>query len=202
MSEERRNFERFEIVLSARLLMNGFSEHEGRVLNISEGGVAFASDARPDVGDGVIATIEGLDRIEGRVCRVSDEGFALSAKLPTARRLRLRRQIEFLLNPALRDTSDERRSVPRHKTDNQHTVCIMPDGHSRMARVIDLSAQGMSIELDMRPWLRQDGQKPPVGSTVQVGRMTGRVVRHTLLGFAVEFADKDGRTGQQDGAAA
>ncbi|MEM1102786.1 MAG: PilZ domain-containing protein [Pseudomonadota bacterium] len=201
MHDDRRKFERFEILLAARLLLNGFTEHDGEIQNISEAGIAVSSSAAAQVGDGVIATIEGLDRIEGRVCRVFEGGFAISAKLPAARRSRLRRQIEFLMNPSLRDQSDERRGVPRHKTDNQHTICIMPDGHSRIARVVDLSARGIAVEIDQRPWLRQESPKPPPGSMVQVGRMTGRVVRHTLLGFAVEFTEKGEEIGDAGTAA-
>jgi hypothetical protein len=55
---------------------------------------------------------------------------------------------------------------------------IMPNGVNLTCRIIDMSESGAGIAT---------GQRPPIGTLVTVGKVTGRVVRHLEEGFAIEF---------------
>jgi hypothetical protein len=66
--------------------------------------------------------------------------------------------------------------VPR----NPVARLILPNGNNVACRVIDLSQSGTAISI-------AEDLRPPVGSTVTVGKTQGRVVRHIEGGFAVEF---------------
>jgi hypothetical protein len=51
-------------------------------------------------------------------------------------------------------------------------------------QVVGLSFTGAEVKLT--------GERPPIGATIRVGKLTGRVVHHTAAGVAIEFTDTPG----------
>jgi hypothetical protein len=61
-------------------------------------------------------------------------------------------------------------------------VAFQSDGSSHDATVLKCDALGATLETTF---------KPPVGSTIRIGRVSGRVVAHLSTAIVVEFLDID-----------
>jgi hypothetical protein len=57
----------------------------------------------------------------------------------------------------------------------------MPDGRQYPAALVDLSVQGAALNV---------GVSPPIGSSVTIGQIAARVIRHFATGIAIEFDDE------------
>ena len=78
----------------------------------------------------------------------------------------------------LLDGLGDRRSSPRHPASDQRMVCRLSDGSSLFVRVLDRSVDGISVDAP---------RKPPVGSSIHVGRERAVVIRHTARGFVAIY---------------
>lgn len=173
-----RRYRRISLNLPAQIVVNTVDEHEGRLLNISPGDMALVSDASVVQGDAVVIRIKGLDIIEGTVARVLPDGFAVSFLLTKKRRALLTEKLMLLANAQFKEGLEDRRSTPRHRTAATRTVCRLHDGASLYVKLLDNSVDGVSVEAPRRP---------PVGSSIHVGRSKGVVTRHTTRGFVIVY---------------
>jgi hypothetical protein len=173
---DRRKHRRAALKLGVRFLLTDGSEHSGMVTDISLGGMAIATDARPEPGSIVIAYVEGFGRLEGMVSRLNARGFALRLTLSAIKREKL----EERLSTNKKTSSPHEGRRYERETTTTATRIIRSDGRSLPCRVIDLSLGGVSVET---------AEWPALGEQVVVGKMRGRVVRHHELGIAIEFTD-------------
>jgi len=93
------------------------------------------------------------------------------------KRDKLAAQLTWLANRQILNLPEDRRHdriVPR----NPIAVLTLEDGTKMTCRIIDLSLSGAAIAAENRP---------PLKSTVLLGRVQGRVVRNLEDGFALEF---------------
>ena len=67
---------------------------------------------------------------------------------------------------------------------NTRTDLTLDDGRRYACRIIDLSLSGAAVDIEVRPAL---------GTSVQLGHMKGRVVRHFQEGVAIEFSSVQSR---------
>lgn len=174
---DRRKHRRAALKLGVRFLLADGSEHNGTVTDISLGGMAITSDAKPEPGSIAIAYVEGFGRLEGMVSRVNARGFAVRLTLSAIKREKLE---ERLSTNKKTSAPHEGRRHERESTTTAATRIIRSDGRSLSCRVIDLSLGGVSVET---------AEWPALGEQVVVGKMRGRVVRHHELGIAIEFTD-------------
>lgn len=175
---DSRRYRRISLDLPARIVINAVDEYEGRLLNISPGDMALICDAKPVVGDAAVVHIEGLDVIETTVARIFPDGFAVSFLLSKRRRNLLTEQLMLRANPEFADGLADRRGALRHRDGSARTVCRLDDGSSLFVTVVDTSVNGVSVDARKRP---------PIGSTIHVGRRRGVIVRHTPRGFVVVY---------------
>lgn len=182
---DARRYRRISLNLPARITINATDEYEGRLLNISTGDMALICDAKVVVGDAAVISIDGLDVIESTVARAFPDGFATSFLLSKRRRALLIEQLMLRANPDFAEGLDDRRGSPRHRAGNPRAVCRLADGASLFVKIIDTSVNGVSVDSPRRP---------PVGSTIHIGRRRGVIIRHTARGFVVVY---DNATEQQ-----
>ncbi len=175
---ELRRYRRVALDLPARIVVNTIDEYQGRLINISPGDLALQVEGKAVVGDAVVVYLSGLDVIEGRVARVFPDGFAMSFILSKKRRAILTEQLMLRANPSFADGLGDRRSSPRHPASDQRMVCRLSDGSSLFVRVLDRSVDGISVDAP---------RKPPVGSSIHVGRERAVVIRHTARGFVAIY---------------
>ncbi len=177
LSEERRRFQRVQVDLLGRYMLADRREFPCQVVNMSPGGMALITPVGAAPGERIIAYVDHLGRLEGRVARVFQNGFAMTIGATARKRDKLAAQLTWLANRNILGLPEDRRHgriVPR----NPMGRLIMPNGVNLTCRIIDVSQSGAGIATD---------QRPPIGALVTLGTVQGRVVRHLKDGFAIEF---------------
>lgn len=178
-AEERRRFQRVKVHLLGRYMLPDRREFPCQIINMSPGGLALLAPGIGNVGDRVIAYLDHIGRVEGKITRIIDNGFAMSVGATARKRDKLAAQLTWLANRDILNLPEDRRHG-RFTPRNPIARLILPNATNVTCRIIDMSASGAAIAI--APDLR-----PAVGAVVTVGKTTGRVVRHIEDGFAVEF---------------
>jgi hypothetical protein len=176
--EERRRFQRVKVHLLGRYMLPDRREFPCQVVNMSPGGLALLGPGIGQVGDRVIAYLDHIGRVEGKITRIIDNGFAMTVGATPRKRDKLAAQLTWLANRDILNLPEDRRHdriVPR----NPVVVLTLEDGIKMNVRIIDLSLSGAAISAEKRP---------PVNTQVMLGRIPARIVRHLDEGFALEFA--------------
>jgi hypothetical protein len=179
LNEERRRHQRVRIDLLGRLMLENRQEYACRIVNMSPGGAAVIADTPAQVGERVIAYVDHLGRLEGKIARHFDGGFAMAIGATPRKREKLAAQLTWLANRQMLNLPEDRRHgriAPR----NPMSRLILPSGVNVARRVIDVSLSGAAVAVPA-------AQLPPVGSAIVLGKTPGRVVRHIDDGFAIEF---------------
>lgn len=178
--EERRRHSRVKVRLPGQFMRENRREFPCVTLDMSPGGVAFSADERVEIAERIVAYLDHVGRVEGRVVREFQGGFAIAMKLPQLKRERLADQLTWLANRHELGMPEDRRHE-RIRPRRPRTTLILPTGREVMATVIDISQSGAALAL-------ASPVAPPVGTPVTVGATKGRVVRLFTDGLAVEFA--------------
>ena len=176
-AEERRRFQRVKVHLLGRYMLPDRREFPCQVVNMSPGGLALLAPGIGNVGDRVIAYLDHIGRVEGKITRIIDNGFAMTVAATARKRDKLAAQLTWLANRDILNLPEDRRHdrvVPR----NPIAVITLEDGTRMTCRIIDLSLSGSAVAAEHRP---------PLQSLVLLGRVQARVVRNLEEGFAMEF---------------
>ncbi|HEY8333439.1 MAG TPA: PilZ domain-containing protein [Tardiphaga sp.] len=176
-AEERRRFQRVKVHLLGRYMLPDRREFPCQVINMSPGGLALLGPGIGNIGDRVIAYLDHIGRVEGKITRIIDNGFAMSVGATPRKRDKLAAQLTWLANRDILNLPEDRRHdriVPR----NPISLLTLEDGSQMSCRIIDLSLSGAAISAERRP---------PLNSMVSLGRVQSRVVRNLEDGFALEF---------------
>jgi hypothetical protein len=179
LAEERRRHQRVNVNLLGRYMLADRREFPCQVTNMSPGGMAMIAPVCGNPGERVIAYVDHLGRLEGKIARLFQNGFAMSIAATSRKRDKLAAQLTWLANRHILNLPEDRRHgrfTPRISL----ARLILPNGNNVACRIIDLSQSGTAISI--APDLR-----PPVGAMITIGKTPGRVVRHIEDGFAVEF---------------
>lgn len=175
---ERRRFQRVKVTLYGRYMLQDHSEHPCRVIDMSPGGVALLAERTGNPGERVVAYLDHVGRIEGRIARLFDGGFAMTINASERKRDKLASQLTWLANRHELNLSEDRRHE-RITPGNQAATIHIPGEGRYPCRIVDLSLSGAAVETEVRP---------EVGSQVLLGPLRSMVVRHFDGGIAVEFA--------------
>jgi hypothetical protein len=176
-AEERRRFQRVRVHLLGRYMLPDRREFPCQIINMSPGGVALLAPGIGNVGDRVIAYLDHIGRVEGKITRIIDNGFAMSIGATARKRDKLAAQLTWLANRDILNLPEDRRHdriVPR----NPIAMLTLEDGSKMTCRIIDMSLSGAAIAAENRP---------PTRSLIMLGRVQARVVRNLDEGFAIEF---------------
>ena len=178
-AEERRRHQRVKVNLLGRFMLSDRRDFPCQVINMSPGGMAVVTPVVGTIGERVIAYVDHLGRLEGKIARMIDNGFAMTISATSRKRDKLAAQLTWLANRQILNLPEDRRHgrfVPKKVL----ARLVLPNGTNVSCRIIDVSASGAAVAI--APELR-----PVVGSAVTIGKTTGRVVRHIEDGFAIEF---------------
>jgi hypothetical protein len=179
LAEERRRHQRVKVNLLGRYMLADYREFPCQVIDMSPGGMAVVAPVAGEPGERVIAYVDHLGRLEGKIARIIENGFAMSISATSRKRDKLAAQLTWLANRQILNLPEDRRHG-RFTPRNTAARLILQNGTNVACRVIDLSASGAAIAI--APDLL-----PPVGAAVTIGKTPGRVVRHIENGFAIEF---------------
>ena len=176
-AEERRRFQRVKVHLLGRYMLPDRREFPCQIINMSPGGLALLAPGIGNVGDRVIAYLDHIGRVEGKITRIIDNGIAMTIGATARKRDKLAAQLTWLANRDILNLPEDRRHdriVPR----NPIAMLTLEDGTKMTCRIIDLSLSGAGIAAENRP---------PLKSLVMLGSVRSRVVRILDEGFAIEF---------------
>jgi len=179
LAQERRRHQRVKVNLLGRYMLADRREFPCQVVDMSPGGMALVAPVSGNPGDRVIAYVDHLGRLEGKIARLLDNGFAMTISATLRKRDKLAAQLTWLANRQILNLPEDRRHG-RFSPRNPTARLILPNGVNVACRVIDLSQSGAAVSI--APDLR-----PAVGAMVMIGKTQGRVVRHIEDGFAIEF---------------
>jgi len=177
-AEERRRYQRVKVHLLGRYMLPDRREFPCQVINMSPGGIAMLAPGIGNVGDRVVAYLDHIGRVEGKIARIIDNGFAMTVNATPRKRDKMASQLTWLANRNILNLPEDRRHdriVPR----NPSARIVLPDGTALLCRIIDMSLSGAAISSSTRP---------EIGAKVMIGRVQAQVVRHLEEGFALEFA--------------
>jgi PilZ domain len=177
LSQDRRRHQRVKVNLLGRYMLADRREFPCQVVDMSPGGMALVGPVGGIAGERVIAYVDHLGRLEGKIARLFQNGFAMTISATARKRDKLAAQLTWLANRHILALPEDRRHgriVPRNPVGR----LVMPNGVNLTCRVIDVSESGAGVATD---------QRPPIGTLVTLGKVQGRVVRHLEDGFAIEF---------------
>lgn len=178
LATEKRDFQRVQVKVYGRYMLEDRSEYPCQIINMSPGDVALRTEHKGDLGEKVIAYLEYIGRIEGVVTRLLPDGFAMAILASDRKRDKLATKLTWLVDRHRLGLPEERRHermVPR----NPMSTLRLTEDEQYHCRIIDLSVSGAAIEIVIRP---------AIGTMVTLSNISGRVVRHFDEGIAIQFS--------------
>lgn len=175
---DRRRFQRVKLNILGRYMLEDRREFPCQAVNMSPGGVALVAPTMGKVNERVVAYLDYIGRVEGRLVRPVDGGFAMTVEATARKREKLAAQLTWLANRHVLNLAEDRRHE-RYTPMNPFSELTLPDGSRRRCRIIDISLSGAALALIDRP---------AIGTPVMLGSVRARVVRQFDEGIAVEFA--------------
>jgi PilZ domain len=174
---ERRATQRVKVTLLGRFMRQDRAEFACQTIDMSPGSVAFRSPIMPPLGQRVVAYLDQVGRVEGKVTRHFEAGFAIQMTVAPLKREKLADQLTWLANRLELGMKEDRRHeriAPMHV----RTTLKTADGREYLAKLIDISISGAAMNTDavLLP-----------GAPVTVGETNAKVVRVFQGGVAIEF---------------
>jgi hypothetical protein len=151
-----------------------------RAVYLSSHEIGVAAPVIGKIGERVIADFDQLGKVEGRLVRQLERGFVMRVAANEARRRDLAAKIAWMENHKNHDAPN-RRVVERTVPVNPYSKMVLADGRVETCLVLDFSVTGAAISADTVPDIR---------AVVAIGSVVGRVVRHFVGGFAVQFIER------------
>src|SRR5712691_5318279 len=92
---ERRRHQRVRVNLLGRYMLADRREFPCQVINMSPGGIALIAPIAGQPGERVIAYVDHLGRLEGKIARTLDNGFAMTIEATLRKRDKLAAQLTW-----------------------------------------------------------------------------------------------------------
>lgn len=150
-----------------------------RAVSITPYVLVLAVPVVGDIGERIITHFADFGKLEGRIFRKLEHGFALRITATEEERMKLAAKIDWLernKNSGMHDDRKHKRLIP----ENPHSTLLLADGSTLTCFVIDMSVSGAAVSADI---------DPDIGTPLAVGKAVGRVVRRFPEGFAVRFVE-------------
>src|ERR1700709_465161 len=149
-ASERRRFQRVKVHLLGRYMLPDRREFPCQIINMSPGGLALLATGFVKVGDRVLAYLDHIGRVEGKITRIIDNGFAMSVGATARKRDKLAAQLTWLANRDILNLPEDRRHdriIPR----NPISILTLEDGSKMTCRIIDMSLSGAGLAAGTPP---------------------------------------------------
>lgn len=172
-----REVQTVSVNLSGRVMLPDYEEYDCSVTDMTSEIAHFACAALGRQGDRVVAYLQHIGRLEGKITAIYAAGFTIAITATERKREKLSAQLAWIAKRQELGLPEDRRHdrlAPR----KSRAELTLEDGSIAICRIIDLSLSGAAVEVENRP---------AMGSIVKLGNMKGRIVRHFMEGVAVEF---------------
>ena len=172
---DRRKHRRFRVALPGRYMLEDGEELLCECVDISAGGMRLRAPKAGPWGSRVIAYIEGVGRIEGRIVRRAPGWFAIETRATVRKEERVEGRIAGIV-----DGREGARKVSAAPAVSLETA----DGKRYVATLADLSLEGASLLVEAD--IVED-------EAVWLNDRPGRVVQVFPGGLALEFVSEPAR---------
>jgi hypothetical protein len=136
------------------------------------------------VGDQVASYFSDFGSLEGRISDITPREFLLELEISVATRKRMADKLEWIERRQRDDSIRDLRRQPRSVPTTPHSALTFVDGSVVNCLVIDVSLSGAAISAEIQP---------EIGTPLALGSVVGRVVRHFVGGFAIQFVQEQTR---------
>lgn len=174
---ERRRYQRVEVSLLGRYMLEDGREYPCVTTDMSPGGLACVASVRGMIGERVVVYLDQIGRVEGKIVRYTDRGFALALHLPYVKREKIANQLTWLVNRDVLSLPEDRR-YERIVPLRQHSILHLNGDSEHIVRLIDVSISGAAVSTSL---------KPHIGTKIVLGQTPGEVVRLFDGGLAIIF---------------
>lgn len=174
--QEKRRHRRIAIPLMATMLLDDGTEEEAIIRDISAGGASLLTENIPPQGSKIVLYIRDVGRMECAMVRKHPHGFAVDFKCSKARRDKVADKLTWLVNKGRLGLTDD--GLVLEGANGEKAEILLANGVTVNCRITGLSLNGAQVLVAPRPH---------IGSEVTLGRMRGRVTRHTPEGVGIEF---------------
>lgn len=162
-------------------MLDNKREYSCTITDISSFVVTLEAEVKPELDDHVVLYLRDIGRVEGHVVRVCTRDFVLAMEMSKAKRTRIEYHLRFIANRHSLGPVPGRKD---HRILPLHTLCIVKTikGEEHVVRLVDVSISGTAFIFQgnaLRNLL--------VGSYVDVGSHSGRIIRKVDNGVSVEF---------------
>ena len=123
LAEERRRHQRVKVNLLGRYMLADRREFPCQVVNMSPGGIAMVAPVSGNPGERVIAYVDHLGRLEGKIARLLDNGFAMTVEATLRKRDKLAAQLTWLANRNILTPLKHRRIQVPKETPEPFPAC-------------------------------------------------------------------------------
>lgn len=173
----KRLHRRLPLKLEGRYRWPGCSPVPCETIDISLGGVLVQGQTMPREGQGILLQLPDFGPVSGTAVRIQRDRFAMAMTATVRQRDWLASVLTWHGNRSALGLAELRKAA-RLAPDHALGRLSRPDGWSCSARIIDLSATGVAVQL---------GHELPLGTPICIGDRTGRVVRTLPKGCAIAF---------------
>ena len=175
--DDRRRFQRVEVHLPGRYMLDDGSEYPCVCIDVSVGGVRLRAAQAGPWGSRVVAYIEGIGRLEGYIVRRAPGWFALETRVTPRKGERVEERIAWIRESEAVATPDTRR-LSRQFVERQDVTLSTVDGRQQTAQLTDISKAGAALLTDAVLEL---------GERVRLDNRRARVMRVFPGGLALKF---------------
>lgn len=176
-ADDRRRFQRVEVHLPGRYMLDDGSEHPCVCIDVSVGGVRLRAAQAGPWGSRVVAYIDGIGRLEGYIVRRAPGWFALETRVTPRKGERVEERIAWIRESEAIATPDTRR-LSRQFVERQDVTLSTVDGRQQIAQLTDISKDGAALLTDAAVEL---------GERVRLDNRRARVMRVFPGGMALKF---------------
>jgi hypothetical protein len=179
-NQDRRRHRRVALALHGRFMLPDRQEHLCRITDMSPGGARLATEVSGRLDDRVVAYIDQIGRIEGKIARILGDGFGMTIEAGSRKREKLAAQLTWLANRSVLGLPEDRRHN-RQAPINPNTDVLRTDGSVHPGVIVDMSCSGAAVKC---------AAPVEIGEPITIGDHRSIVVRKFDNGFAVEFSQK------------
>jgi hypothetical protein len=159
-------------------MLENKQEYPCQTIDMSPGGLRVAGPVNGKIGERVVLYFEDFGRLEGIIVRFMPDGFAIAMTLPVSKRERIADLLTWMINQDAADDASNRRH--RRITPKQtEASLLLPHGRVVAVKIVDVSISGVGLQTEATPAL---------GTRVDIGKRSGKIVRLFKGGLAIEFS--------------
>ncbi len=164
-------------ILFGRYMRPDQQEFPCQVASIDTSHVSLVTSGEGEVGETIVAYLDEIGRLEGRLIQKTEVGFTIGLTLTAAQSDRIQKRLDWI-NKSGDDEGLNHRRHARFEPKESASHLILPDGRTYPGEILDISISGAAVRVDVIP---------AIGTYVMLGKMRGRVTRIHSDGIGIEF---------------